>query len=56
VAVAIAVNYSQVHPVLNSRLIRTATLLSVLLFEVVGSREASALVARADRDATPEAS
>lgn len=56
VAVAIAVNYSQVHPELNSRLILTATLLSVLLFEVVGSREASALVARADRDATPEAS
>ncbi|MEO7987671.1 MAG: hypothetical protein ABI766_14155 [Gemmatimonadales bacterium] len=44
-AVAIALNYSQVHPDLNPRLILTATLLSVLLFEVVASGEAAAFVA-----------
>ena len=38
---AIAVNYSQVHPDLNPRLILTATLLSILLFEIVASREAA---------------
>jgi hypothetical protein len=46
VGVAIAVNYTQVHPELNSRLILTATLLSVLLFEIVASREAGVLVAQ----------
>ena len=44
-AVAIALNYSQVHPELNSRLLLTATLLSVLLFEMVASGEASAFLA-----------
>jgi hypothetical protein len=44
-AVAIALNYSQVHPDLNSRLILTATLLSVLLFEMVASGEAGAFIA-----------
>lgn len=44
-AVAIALNYSQVHPDLNSRLILTATLLSVLLFEMVASGEAAAFLA-----------
>lgn len=44
-AVAIALNYSQVHPDLNSRLILTATLLSVLLFEIVASGEAGAFLA-----------
>jgi hypothetical protein len=43
-AVAIAVNYSQVHPELNPRLVLTAALLSILLFEIVASREASALL------------
>lgn len=43
-AVAIAVNYSQVHPDLNPRLILTAALLSILLFEIVASREGSALL------------
>jgi len=43
-AVAIAVNYSQVHPDLNPRLVLTAALLSILLFEIVASREASALL------------
>jgi hypothetical protein len=45
-AVAIAVNYSQVHPDLNPRLVLTAALLSILLFEIVASREASALLER----------
>ena len=44
-AVAIALNYSQVHPDLNPRLILTATLLSVLLFEMVASGEAAAFIA-----------
>jgi hypothetical protein len=43
-AVAIAVNYTQVRPDLNPRLVLTATLLSVLLFEIVGGREGAALV------------
>jgi hypothetical protein len=43
-AVAIAVNYTQVRPDLNPRLILTATLLSVLLFEMVAGREGSAMV------------
>ena len=43
-AVAIAVNYSQVLPDLNPRLVLTAALLSILLFEIVASREASALL------------
>ncbi len=44
-AVAIALNYSQVRPDLNPRLILTATLLSVLLFEMVASGEAAAFIA-----------
>ena len=43
-AVAIAVSYTQVRPDLNPRLILTATLLSVLLFEIVAGREGAALV------------
>ena len=42
---AIALNYSQVHPDLNPRLILTATLLSVLLFEMVANGEAAAFLA-----------
>jgi hypothetical protein len=51
--VAIAVNYAQVRPDLNPRLVLTATLLSVLLFEVVASREAAAFVASLERNAPP---
>jgi hypothetical protein len=47
VAVALAVNYGQVRPDLNSDLILTATLVSVLLFEIVASQEAGELVANA---------
>lgn len=47
IAVALAVNYAQVRPELNSELILTATLVSVLLFEIVASREAGELVANA---------
>jgi len=46
IGVAIAVNYTQVRPDLNPRLILTATILSVLLFEIVASREASAMLER----------
>jgi len=42
--VAIALNYAQVYPELHPRLILSATLLSVLLFEIVASREAAAFV------------
>jgi len=53
-AVAIALNYTQVHPELNPRIILTATLLSVLLFEIVASREAGGLLASlGDRSADP---
>lgn len=45
VAVAIAVNYTQVRSDLNPDLILTAALVSVLLFEIVASREAGELVA-----------
>ena len=44
-AVALAVNYTQVRPDLNPDLILTATLVSVLLFEIVASREAGHLAA-----------
>lgn len=47
VAVALAVNYTQIRPDLNPDLILTATLVSVLLFEIVASREAGQLVAQA---------
>jgi hypothetical protein len=42
--VALAVNYGQVYPDLHPRLVLTATLLAVLLFEIVASREASAFI------------
>jgi MFS family permease len=45
IGVAIAMNYAQVHQELTPRLILTATLLSVLLFEIVASREASVWLA-----------
>jgi hypothetical protein len=45
VGVAIALNYAQVYPELHPRLILSATLLSVLLFEIVASREAATYVA-----------
>lgn len=51
IGVAIAMNYTQVHPGLTPRLVLTATLLSVLLFEIVASREASALLAELGVDA-----
>ncbi len=47
IAVALAVNYTQVRPDLNADLILTATLVSVLLFDIVASREVSHVVARA---------
>jgi hypothetical protein len=43
VAVAIALNYTQVRPDLNPELILTVTLVSVLLFDILASREASQL-------------
>jgi hypothetical protein len=49
-AVAIAVNYTQVRPDLNPRLILTATLLSVLLFEIVAGREGTVLVEALDAE------
>jgi hypothetical protein len=49
IAVALAVNYTQVRPDLNADLILTATLVSVLLFDIVGSREAGELVAPSPR-------
>jgi hypothetical protein len=42
--VALAVNYGQVYPDLHPRLVLTATLLAVLLFEIVASKEASAFI------------
>jgi len=47
IAVALAVNYTQVRPDLNPDVILTATLVSVLLFDIVASREAGEVVARA---------
>ncbi|MBA3316841.1 MAG: hypothetical protein H0T50_01970 [Gemmatimonadales bacterium] len=44
IGVALALNYGQVYPELHPRLILTATLLAVLLFEIVASREASAFI------------
>jgi Kef-type K+ transport system membrane component KefB len=46
IGVALAVNYTQVRPDLNPDLILTATLVSILLFEIVASREAGEVVAR----------
>jgi hypothetical protein len=47
--VALAVNYGQVYPDLQPRLVLTATLLAVLLFEIVASREASAFILGLER-------
>ena len=47
--VALAVNYGQVYPDLHSRLVLTATLLAVLLFEIVAGREASAFILGLER-------
>ena len=47
--VALAVNYGQVYPDLHPRLVLTATLLAVLLFEIVASREASAFILGLER-------
>jgi hypothetical protein len=46
IAVALAVNYTQVRPDLNPDLILTATLVSVLLFEIVATREAGEVAAQ----------
>jgi len=54
IAVALAVNYTQVRPDLNPDLILTATLVSVLLFEIVASREAGELVGRSAAGEEPE--
>lgn len=54
IGVAIAVNYAQVRPDLNPRLVLTATLLSVLLFEVVASREATAFVGSLEPGTPPQ--
>jgi hypothetical protein len=50
VGVAIALNYGQVYPDLHPRLILSATLLSVLLFEIVASREAATYVASLEEE------
>jgi hypothetical protein len=50
VGVAIALNYGQVYPNLHPRLILSATLLSVLLFEIVASREAATYVASLEEE------
>jgi hypothetical protein len=44
IGVALALNYGQVYPDFHPRLVLTATLLAVLLFEIVASREASAFI------------
>jgi hypothetical protein len=44
IAVALAVNYTQVRPDLNGHLILTASLVSVLLFDIVASREVTQVV------------
>jgi hypothetical protein len=51
IAVALAVNYTQVRPDLNPDVILTATLVSVLLFDIVASRETGEVVAQAPADA-----
>jgi hypothetical protein len=44
IGVALALNYGQVYPDFHPRLVLTATLLAVLLFEIVASREAAAFI------------
>ena len=39
-----AASYGQIYPDLHPRLVLTATLLAVLLFEIVASREAAAFI------------
>src|SRR3990170_4024993 len=51
IAVALAVNYTQIRPDLNPDVILTATLVSVLLFDIVASRETGELVAQTRADA-----
>jgi hypothetical protein len=51
IGVALALNYGQVYPDLHPRLVLTATLLAVLLFEIVAGREASVFVAEIGRRA-----
>ncbi|HWN17296.1 MAG TPA: hypothetical protein VNO19_00135 [Gemmatimonadales bacterium] len=51
IAVALAVNYTQVRSDLNPDLILTATLVSVLLFDIVASRETGEVVDQATSDA-----
>jgi hypothetical protein len=55
IAVALAVNYTQVRPDLNGDLILTATLVSVLLFDIVASREVSEVVSRTLQAGAPSA-
>lgn len=47
IAVALAVNYTQVRPDLNPEVILTAALVSVLLFDMVANREAGRVVSNA---------
>ena len=55
IGVALALNYGQVYSDFHPRLVLTATLLAVLLFEIVASREASAFLLGLRRgDAVPE--
>jgi hypothetical protein len=51
IGVALALNYGQVYPDLHPRLVLTATLLAVLLFEILASREASAFILSLGRGA-----
>ena len=50
IGVAIALNYTQVWPELNPRILLTAAVLSILLFEFVAGREAAALLETLPRD------
>lgn len=49
---AIALNYTQVWPDLNPRILLTAALLSILLFEFVAGREAAGLLESLPADET----
>jgi hypothetical protein len=55
IGVAIAVNYTQVYPDLAPATVLTATLLSVLLFEIVASREAAAWLSSLQERPVPTA-
>jgi hypothetical protein len=54
IAVALAVNYTQVRADLNANLILTGTLVSVLLFEIVARQEAGELIATPQEAAQPQ--